>query len=90
MCLYTSFLRCYIIMEKMECLMVLMCVLVMKIWKSTAPEILYVLSDNSTNASCSSQLRASLGQYFLDNGSYTACCGKCRILFLTRRTCSTS
>ena len=41
-----------------------------KIYTSTATEILYVLPDNSTNAvSCPSQPCATLSQYVLDNGT---------------------
>ena len=41
-----------------------------KIYTSTATEILYVLPDNSTNAvSCPSQPCATLNQYVLDNGT---------------------
>ena len=44
--------------------------LFIQIWNSAATEILYVLSDNSTDAvSCPSQPCATLSQYFLDNGT---------------------
>ena len=41
-----------------------------KIYTTTATEILYVLPDNSTNAvSCPSQPCATLSQYVLDDGT---------------------
>ena len=44
--------------------------LAMKIWISTATELLYVLPDNSINVvSCPSQPCATLSQYVLDNGT---------------------
>ena len=44
--------------------------LFIQIWNSAATEILYVLSDNSTDAvSCPSQPCATLSQYLLDNGT---------------------
>ena len=36
---------------------------------STATEILYVLTDNSTNVTCPSQPCATLSQYLLDNNT---------------------
>ena len=44
--------------------------LAMKIWISTATELLYVSPDNSINfVSCPSQPCATLSQYVLDNGT---------------------
>ena len=37
--------------------------------KCTATDVLYVLTDNSTNVSCPSQPCATLSQYLLDNGT---------------------
>ena len=39
------------------------------VWESTANKILYVMPDNSTNTSCTSQPCAILSQYLLDDGS---------------------
>ena len=58
-----------IIMELIKFLMVLICLLGNEIWKSTANKILYVLPNNSTNTSCTSQPCATLSQYLLDDGS---------------------
>ena len=45
-------------------------ILAIKIWISTATEILYVLPDNSTSVvSCPSLPCATLSQYVLDNGT---------------------
>ena len=56
------------IMRQTKFLMICICVLSIEIWESTATKILYVLSDNSTNPSCSYQLCAPLDQYLLDDG----------------------
>ena len=58
-----------IIMELIKFLMVLICLLGR--WKSTANKILYVLHDNSTNTSCTSQSQpcATLSQYLMDDGT---------------------
>ena len=41
----------------------------METWESTATKIFYVLSDNSTNATCSSQPCTTLSQYLSDDGT---------------------
>ena len=40
-----------------------------QMWISTATEMLYVLSDNTTNVICPSQPCATLSQYWSDNGT---------------------
>ena len=47
----------------------LICLLGNAVWESTANKILYVMPDNSTNTSCTSQPCATLSQYLLDDGS---------------------
>ena len=49
--------------------LVLICLLGNAVWESTANKILYVMPDNSTNTSCTSQPCATLSQYLLDDGS---------------------
>ena len=54
----------------MECITVFSFILTtVEICISSATEIYYVLSDNSTNASCPSQPCATLSQYWLHNGT---------------------
>ena len=44
-------------------------VLAIQLWLCVATKILYVLPDNSTNASCPSQPCTTISQYLLDNGT---------------------
>ena len=53
----------------MKCTIVFSFILtIVEIYMSSATEILYVLPDNSTNVTCSSQPCATLSQYLLHNG----------------------
>ena len=55
-------------MGRIKLLMIFICLFGNEIWESAANKI-YVLPDNSTNTSCSSQPCATLSQYLLDDGT---------------------
>ena len=56
-------------MGQIKFLMIFVCLLGNEIWEPAANKMLYVLPDNSTNTSCSSQPCATLSQYLLDDGT---------------------